>query len=405
MSQRFFIFWLVVPSLLFLTSCQDTATCRDNIGCVFIPPDEPIRLGYMLVTSGENQILGQDSLGGIEIAISDRGEIFNRPIELVGIDSKCSEAGGAEAAQTMVGRANIVAVIGTTCSSAASTALPIISEAGLVMVSPSTTGPSLTDPDKAWHPGFFRTAHNDLFQGRLAAEFAAIELGARTAATIHDGSNYAEELTMVFADVFTEIGGEIVTQESVEEGSSDMQAVLEKIGAEEPQILYFPVFEPEGNHIAQQALATAGLQNTVFIGSDGLLTATFAPDTGSAVAGMYLSGPYINNAGLDNFLRKWNETYEVPPQSNFHAFAYDATNLLLTVIQNTAQIAPDGTLVIGRQALRDALTDTTNFRGITGSITCNEFGDCATGEALAIYKISTEQINAEAFPPPVEWTK
>lgn len=405
MSKRTFTFCLALLSILLLTNCQDATNCRDEIGCVVIPPDQPIRLGYMLVTSGENQLLGVDSLGGIEIAIGDRGEIFDRPIELVGLDSKCSPEGGAEAAQAMVGRANIVAIIGTTCSSAASTALPIISEAGLLMISPSTTGPSLTDPEQAWHPGFFRTAHNDLFQGRLAAEFAAIQLGARTAATIHDGSNYAEELTWVFADVFTEIGGEIVMQHSIEEGSTDMQTALEAIAEQEPQILYFPVFEPEGSLIAQQAMAIEGLQNTVFVGSDGLLTTTFAPDTGSPAVGMYLSGPYVNNAANNNLMRKWMDTYGEPPPSNFHAFAYDATNLLLTVIQNTAQITPDGTLVIGRQALRDALTNTADFQGITGNITCSEHGDCATGEALAIYRVSDEQINGDLFPPPVEWTK
>ncbi len=36
----------------------------------------------------------------------------------------------------------------------------------------------------------------------------------------------------------------------------------------------------------------------------------------------------------------------------------------------------DGTLHIGRQALRDALYATAGYQGLTGSLTCDEYGDC-----------------------------
>jgi len=36
-----------------------------------------------------------------------------------------------------------------------------------------------------------------------------------------------------------------------------------------------------------------------------------------------------------------------------------------------------GTLHIGRQALRDCLFATQNYQGITGNLTCDQYGDCA----------------------------
>ena len=399
------LLFAVVTGLL-LSSCQGAAACRDSIGCVTVPAGEPVRLGYMLVTSGENELLGADSLGGIEIAIDDRGgNLLNHPIELIGYDSGCSADGGTAAAGQIVLETDIVGIIGTNCSSAASQAIPIISDAGLIMIAPSTTGPSLTDPEQSWRPGFFRTAHNDRFQGQLAAEFAAIELGARTAATIHDGSTYADELQGVFADVFRDIGGTITVQDHVAEGTEDMSEVLTAIAADAPDVLYFPIFEPEGTYIAQQAAQTPGLEGTIFIGADGLLTSTFAPSTGFPAEGMYLSGPYLSGTALDNFLTKWDTKYGGVPPSGFHAFAYDATNILLHAIQTTAQVNSDGSLTIGRQALRDAVANIEGFPGLSGNITCNQFGDCATGEALAIYKISAAQTRESLFPPAVEWIK
>jgi len=53
----------------------------------------------------------------------------------------------------------------------------------------------------------------------------------------------------------------------------------------------------------------------------------------------------------------------------------------------------DGTVHIGRQALRDALYATKDFAGLTGSLSCDENGDCATGEALAVFQITQGMID------------
>jgi len=172
--------------------------CEDPLGCVEIPPGDPIRIAYMLVVSGPNESLGVDSRRGIEIAIDDvGGELLGRPIELVGEDSLCSPEGGQAAAQKIAADKSIVGVIGTNCSSAAKNAAPIISEAGMV--------------------------------------------GARKAATIHDGSVYAEQLANVFAEVFKELGGEVVAQEAVNVGDTDMRPVLTTIAAAGPDIIYYPI--------------------------------------------------------------------------------------------------------------------------------------------------------------------
>lgn len=389
-----------------LVACNTAAApeCTDEIGCVEIAPDQPIRLGYMLTISGATAFLGEDSQGGIELAIDDRGgELLGHPLELVGEDSGCSAEGGQTAAQAIAADETIVGVIGTNCSSAATSALPIISEAGLVMVSPSNTAPALTDPEQTWEPGYFRTAHNDLFQGRIAAEFAYNELGARSAATIHDGSPYADQLQRVFAQTFQELGGEITAQEAINVGDTDMSAVLTSIASGTPDVLYFPIFTPEGPFIVAQSTSISGLEETILMGADGLLVENFAPDAGPAAEGMYLSGPYIEGAAYDEFLAAWEEKYGGSPPSGFHAFAYDGTNMILDGIEAVAVQGDDGTLSIGRQALRDYMTGISGFDGLSGRLACTDTGDCATGEALAIFEITAEEVNGN-FPPPVTWT-
>ena len=103
----------------------DDLICEDAIGCVEIDADDPVHLAYILTTSGATAFLGEDSRGGIEIAIDDRGgEILGHEIELSGEDSLCSAEGGQTAAQKVAADDSIVAVVGTSCSSAAAAALP-----------------------------------------------------------------------------------------------------------------------------------------------------------------------------------------------------------------------------------------------------------------------------------------
>jgi branched-chain amino acid transport system substrate-binding protein len=94
---------------------------------------------------------------------------------------------------------------------------------------------------------------------------------------------------------------------------------------------------------------------------------------------MYFSGPDLSFTGelYGEFLARYQELYGTEPISVFHAHAFDATNMVFACIEEVGVLEDDGTLHIGRQAMRDCLYATTDFQGITGVLTCDEYGDCA----------------------------
>ena len=287
---------------------------------------------------------------------------------------------------------SVVGVLGTSCSSAATAALPIIHEAGLSMISSANTSPTLTetDPDKGgvWQPGYYRTAHNDLFQGRLAAEYAYDQLGARTAATIHDGSPYADSLQQVMADTFTSMGGRITFQGAVNVGDTEMLPILIEISTDPPDVLFYPIFQPEVNFITNQIQDVAELDSTILMAADAAFSADIMENTGDSVLGLYLTSPLVVGAKYDDLLEKWINKYGDLPPSAFHAHSYDATTMLLQAIEKVALDDGSGNLLVGKQAIRDALTAIDGFDGITGNLSCSSTGDCATGEALGVYQIN-----------------
>lgn len=140
------------------------------------------------------------------------------------------------------------------------------------------------------------------------------------------------------------------------------------------------------------------------MGADAGFSDTFPEAAGSAADGMYLSGPYVdvNNEDYKEFLAKWTDQIGGVPPSGFHAHAYDATNMLLDGIEAVSTVGADGTVYVPRQALRDYLYAIEGFAGLTGTLACDENGDCATGEALGVFKLSQAEVDG-AWPPPVFW--
>jgi branched-chain amino acid transport system substrate-binding protein len=354
--------------------------CDDPIGCVTYGPGEPIELASALVVSGPNADLGIDSMRGVDIAIRFWGPIEGHEVTLRVEDDRCSYDGGQAAGKRIASDPAILGVVGTSCSGAAVPMSSIISDAGYFMVSPSNTSPVLTDPEQAWHPGYFRTAHNDKVQGPAMAEFAYSVLGLRSAAGIHDGDPYTEELANSFLNAFVALGGRVTFTGSITPGAADMHHVLEAAATSgPPDFLYFPVFTEECTRLAQQSRDVPGLANTVLAAADGCISSAAASALGSVGQGMFFSGPDLSFGGdqYAEFLATYRELYGTDPISVFHAHAFDATNMILTCVEQVSFVDVDRTLHIGRQAMRNCLQSTSNFEGITGSLTCDEHGDCA----------------------------
>jgi branched-chain amino acid transport system substrate-binding protein len=375
-------------------------------GVVQIKPGEPIHIACWMVIAGENASLGTDTKRGVEIAADDRGgKLLDHPIKLTFQDTGCNAEGGQAAATKLASDPTIVAAIGSNCSSEAKPGVPILWKAGIATVSPSNTAPYLTDPNRGPdYNGYLRTCHNDKVQGAVAAEFAWKQLKVKTAATIHDGSVYAEQLQAIFADTFKKLGGTIASQEAVSPSDTDMRPVLTKISTGKPEFIYYPIFIAAGGHITRQSKEIRGLEKVVLMGADGIFSSDFYKAAGEAAVGMYHSSPDFSAfaGGYQSFLDKHQKKYGEKPIAPFHAHAYDAAMMIFAAIEKVAKKDPDGTLKINRQALRGAMYATKGLKGLTGTINCDNYGDCADPR-IAIYKTTAENVKTLVMPNKPFW--
>jgi len=382
----FYILACVPLAGVLLVGCQKAAPayeCRDAIGCVRIGAGEPVKIGLLQALSGKVAPLGQDQIRGIELALEKRRRtLLGHPIELQTEDTGCTAEGGANAALKIIADPQTVAILGTTCSGAAATAANAMSDAGLTMISGNNSAPYLTaiSGQRAphWQPGYFRTAPNEETSGKAAALYAYNKLGIRNAATINDGDIYTTGLTSGFEQAFEQLGGRIVLSTSVDKGDTQMQPVLTAVLNAKADLLFFPLFQPEGNRILLQARNTPGFESIVLMSDGALIETSFIEDVGARATGMYFVGPaHPSGPGIDALAADYKSRYNRQPATSYYTSAYDAAALLFAALEKVAVREAGGTLHLGRQALRDYLYAAKGFDGVSGSLTCDAFGDCA----------------------------
>jgi len=395
----------VLVTVCFLFGLSAGPVSAGNV--LSIKKGEPVHLASWFVISGPNSSLGIDEVRGIELAIEAKGGSFKgHPIKLSSMDDGCSPEGGQTAASKIAADPSVLIAIGPSCSSAAKAGVPILWKMKIPSLSPSASAPFLTDP--ATGPdfaGYLRVCQNDKFQSAVAAEFTFKKLGLKKAATIHDGSLYAQSLAQVFADVFTKLGGAITSLEAISPGDTDMRPVLTKIASGGPQMIYMPLFIPETAHCARQAKEISGLEKTALMGSEGSYSPDFLSAAGNSALGMYHSSPDFS-AMADSygaFLEKFKKKYGTAAEAPYHAHAYDSVFMIFNALEKVAVVKGD-TLEIDRDAFNKVLHETKEMKGLTGTITCDKNGDCADPK-IAIYKVTEENLKANKMSTVPFWKK
>ena len=396
MRKRFMVVTCCASALvavLAMPGCRDATRPPEFVpgplGAVKLEPGEAVRI-RMLLSVTVAPTLGAVSRHGAELAAEDMGPVHGRRVELGDpVDTSCSPQGGRAGAGGIAGDPKVAGIIGTNCSAAAVAASPVVSEAGLVMISPSNTSPRLTSdlggnasPDH--HAGYFRVSSNDLHQARALSDFVYNELELRSVATVHDGDPYTSALVEAFADAFSALGGEIAARAEIAKGDTVMTDVLTAFAAVDPDAIFFPLFVTEGTAFAAQARDFDGLEGTTLISAAALLVSAFLGTSQSE--GMYFAGPEADfgsnvNELTDRSGQQVLDAYRARhggfPQSPYWAHAYDGTAVLLAAIGEVAVEVGD-TMYIDRAALREALGET-DIGGLVGTVSCDRFGDCGTG--------------------------
>jgi branched-chain amino acid transport system substrate-binding protein len=372
----------------------------DDLGVVKIAKGQPVLIGGYSSQSGGDTNQGIDELRGAEQAIKDQGgAVLGFPVKLLGEDAQCTAEGGQTAATKLAGNKQVLVVLGSTCSSGARVGAPILWNVGISSVAFGATSPALTAADRPdGFKGFLRVIPNDLKSGDFTADYVYDKLGAKTVATIHDGSPYTEQLVRAFEKDFAAKGGKVTASEAISPTDTDLRPVLTRIAQTKPEVIFTPVFTSSIGFILRQKAEVPDLKATQVIGGEGVFSANVIEAAGPAIVGFRIVGPSTDlfSQKFPAFVAKFKEEYGEAPIGGFSAYGYDSALLSLEAIKAVAKTDADGNLYVGRKALHDALMATKGLPALTGTLTCDANGDCGAA-TYAIWEFTGD--DSASFSP------
>ena len=232
-------------------------------------------------------------------------------------------------------------------------------------------------------------------------------------ATVDDGDRYTAGLTSAFTKAFEELGGRVSPQVRIEQGRTDMRGALAEIAEvyaddDQPAVLqgiFLPLFTEEGIPFTEQVSTQREFAGTTLIAGAALLVPSFLALSESL--GAYIAGPApLDTTNVDeatgsayaDALQDYQALHGAPTMP-YWAHTYEAVTLLLSAIESVAEDV-GGTLHVDRALLRLTLTETEDFGGLPGTLSCDNFGDCGTGE-VSIFHHTDASITDPAGLEPV----
>ncbi len=311
--------------------------------------------------TGGTATFGQSTHKGIELATEEmnaQGGFLGKKIKVLTEDDQSKPEEAKTAVLKLIKQNGVKAVIGEVASSRSLAAAPEAQRAKIPMISPASTNPKVTEVGDY----IFRACFVDTFQGSSMAKFAYNNLKLRNVAVLKDIKNdYSVGLADFFEKTFKELGGKIVAVESYSEGDIEFRAQLTAIKAENPDGIYIPGYYTEVGLIARQA-RELGL-NVPLMGGDGWDSSKTIEIGGKAVEGSYYTNHYASddpNPIIQNFIEKFKKKYGVTPDA-MAVLGYDSANILFDAMKRANSEDPT--------KIRDALAQTKDFPGVSGTIT------------------------------------
>jgi branched-chain amino acid transport system substrate-binding protein len=289
-----------------------------------------------------------NAAGGIELSEG------KKQVELLVEDNEDKAESAAAVAQKFVSR-RVVAMVGPNASRNAVPAAAVAESNNLLMISPWSTNPKLTEGKKH----IFRACFTDDFQGVVVAAFIVKKLNLRKAAVLFDvASEYNKGIAEVFKTEFTRTGGTIASFESYSTGDKDFTAQISKIKSSGAEVLFLPNYYNEVPLQIQQA-RRQGFTGQI-VGSDSWGSEEILKLGGTLMNGLYFTTHYAPDMATDKakkFIADYQAAYGTRPD-DVAALTYDAFSLLFESIRKAGSVDPE--------KVRSQLSQLSEFYGVTG---------------------------------------
>jgi branched-chain amino acid transport system substrate-binding protein len=329
------------------------------------PAGAQVRLGVGGPMTGGSAAFGAQLKNGAEQAAEDinaTGGILGQKIVLSIGDDRADPKEGVSTANKFVAD-GVKFVVGHFNSGVTMPASEIYRENGIVEITPAATNPNVTER-KMWN--IFRVCGRDDQQGGLAGAMIAEKFAGKHVAIIHDKTTYGQGLAEETRKAINARGLKEVMFEGVNKDDKDFTALVSKLKAVNPDLVYWGGLHDTGGLILRQ-MRDQGLKAPM-MGGDGMADDEFAAIAGPGSEGTLMTfspDPRLNpdNKQIVDLFRK-KRGFE--PQS-YTLYSYAAVQIFKQAAEEAKSL--------DTKKVAEVMHSGRAFKTVLGDVSFDEKGD------------------------------
>lgn len=345
-----------------------------------------INIGLILPMSGTLAGYGQVAYEGAELANALQPKLKNGDsVKLILVDTKGDKVESANAATRLITSDKVVGIIGEMISTNTAQIISIADKKQIPVIAPAATNDKLTEKRAFAN----RVCFSDSFQGTVVANYAAKDLGLKTAVIVTDQAQvYSLGLSKAFTQAFVKNGGKVLKEIRISSGDKDFKAVVAQVKALNPDFVFLPLYHTEASMMTRQAKQID--LNKPFFSGDGVANQTFIDLGGEAVEGYMFTDFFDHSAPPTNKSKDFIAAYEKKTGkkevNSFVTLGADAYNVMVDAMNRCAN--PEDSVCINSEIRR-----TSNYEGVSGFISIDDKGNATRSAVIkeikggkAVYK-------------------
>jgi branched-chain amino acid transport system substrate-binding protein len=346
-----------------------------SIVCGITAAQAEIKVGIAGPLSGSALNTGEQQEVGAQKAIvhlNEKGGLLGQKIVAISVDDACEPRQAKAVARQLVSE-GVVFVVGHVCSACSLAVSKIYEGAGIIMISPASTNPKVTDEGGT---NVFRTIGRDDQQGTIAGNYLADKHRNSNIAIIHDGQAYGLGLAEFTKQQLNKRGVTEVMFDSYTPDQKDYKSIVDKLVNKKADVLYVGGYMTDIGIITRQAKKQ--LPNLRLYSGDSLVDVQFLFVAGKAGEGAYFTfGPDMRQKPeAQDVVAAIREEDAYEPEG-YTLYSYGAVQAWAQAVEQAGSLKPKDVI----KALREG-----SFETVLGKIGFNEKGD-VTGISTFVWYV------------------
>ncbi|MGI5920967.1 MAG: branched-chain amino acid ABC transporter substrate-binding protein [Syntrophomonadaceae bacterium] len=327
---------------------------------------ETYKIAYIGPITGANAALGLGLRNSVELAVKQANEKGDLPfnLEFVALDDAGDPATAVTAANKAASDPKIIAVVAHFNSGCALATKDVFHKYGLPAVIAAAINDKITQDG---YEEVTRVITASKVQNLYAGDVATKELGVKKIAVIHDQTEYGKTNAEQFIEQAQKNGAKMLSFDGISVGQQDYSALLTRIKAENPDMVFFGGLATEAALIKRQ-MTENGI-DAIFMSDSGIQSKTFIEIAGTAGEGTLCHGlvsPIEDLPKGQEFIAAYDKAGFKEYYESYGPFGYDGANIIIEAMKKVDKI--------DRASVGKAIRETKNYDGVLGKTSFDKDG-------------------------------